>query len=166
MGASIPDCETQTLAPPSSRNAKLRNPNPKVTASRRKKRATGGSEANPNDVNVRNRGESQSQSMVVKFPAKALVMGQVKILKRGEPLGVLAENREPKAKSDEDPDLLLGSIHRMEPASEMFQKQMRVRQINRVVDRVFAGTACVASPPPSSLPVPVFLGKGIRSGYK
>lgn len=111
--------------------------------------------------------------MVAKLPARNLVMGQVKILKRGETLSlgpqsdggnnqrVLTENRKPRrAKTKvEEVDLVLGSTNRLGPDPEMVQKQIRVKEFNKIVDGIYAGSALVASPPASSLPVPGFLGK-------
>uniref|UniRef100_A0A2P2NHT7 Uncharacterized protein n=1 Tax=Rhizophora mucronata TaxID=61149 RepID=A0A2P2NHT7_RHIMU len=144
----------------------LRHPNPNVIPSRRRKRSPGRPQSSPKDLNSRNRSVTrsrpQSQSMGVKSPVKNLVMGQVKILKRGEPLGVLDENRNLRAKSEEDLDLILGCTDRLGPGPETVHKQLRGREINGPVDDVYAGTAFVASPQPTSLPVPGFLGKGFR----
>lgn len=111
--------------------------------------------------------------MVAKFPGKNLVMGQVKILKRGEllspannnsnssnnrGLGVVGEYRKPRAKSQEelDLDLVLGSTDRLGPDPETVQMQIKVSEL-KVADGIYAGSAFVDSPPPSSLPVPGFL---------
>lgn len=104
-----------------------------------------------------------------------LVMGQVKILKRGEPLPVNDNNNNnyrndnKKAFSapipvttfkksglvgrrDED-DLILCSTGRLGPEPEMVQKQIRASDF-------YAGSGpIVASPPPSSLPLPAFFSK-------
>lgn len=93
--------------------------------------------------------------MVARVPAKNLVMGQVKILKRGEKLG---QTRNGFNNNKEDVDLVLGSTDRLGPDPETVQQQIRVSEF-KVVDGVYAGSAFVASPPPSSLPVPGFLGK-------
>ncbi|CAJ2634564.1 unnamed protein product [Trifolium pratense] len=90
-----------------------------------------------------------------------LVMGQVKILKRGEKLSpekfnVVEENR--KVKDLDRPDLLLGSTDRFGPDPVTMQKQIRVSD-SVLKDGIYAGSAFVASPPPSSVPVPGFLGK-------
>ncbi|GAU11985.1 hypothetical protein TSUD_196090 [Trifolium subterraneum] len=94
-----------------------------------------------------------------------LVMGQVKILKRGEKLSpekfnLVEEDRKVKDK-DMDltrPDLLLGSTDRFGPDPITMQKQIRVSE-SVLKDAIYAGSAFVASPPPSSVPVPGFLGK-------
>ncbi|KAK2358038.1 hypothetical protein P8452_77232 [Trifolium repens] len=96
-----------------------------------------------------------------------LVMGQVKILKRGEKLSpekfnVVEEDRKVKTTGlimDLDrPDLLLGSTDRFGPDPITMQKQIRVSD-SVLKDGIYAGSAFVASPPPSSVPVPGFLGK-------
>ena len=94
-----------------------------------------------------------------------LVMGQVKILKRGEKLfseenhrGIVDSpgDRKARANGEEDLDLVLGSTDRLGPDPETVQKQVRVSDFK---DGIYAGSACVTSPPPSSVPVPGFLGK-------
>ncbi|KAF8036753.1 hypothetical protein BT93_C2461 [Corymbia citriodora subsp. variegata] len=103
-------------------------------------------------------------------PLKNLVMGQVKILKRGEPLTAFAARggspglllprdglavAKGKIKKG-DPDLALGSTDRLGPDPEIVQSQIRVGEL----PGVYAGPGvCVSSPPPSSVPVPCFLGK-------
>lgn len=100
-------------------------------------------------------------------PAKAtlpanLVMGHVKILKRGEKLSLqnntnqrLAENV--SMKNDMGLDLLLGSTDRLGPDPLTMQKHIRVSDANN--NGVYAGSAFVSSPHPSSVPVPGFLGR-------
>lgn len=104
--------------------------------------------------------------MVAKFPAKNLVMGQVKILKRGETLGQPTkknyrgeESEKVQVKKEDDYDLVLGSTDRLGPDPETVQKQIRVNNTFQVADGIYAGSGFFASPPPSSLPVPGFLGK-------
>lgn len=102
-------------------------------------------------------------------PAMNLVMGQVKILKRGEKLSsennnngriALAENpnvNNNAKKTEECLGLVLGSTDLLGPGpAETVQKQVRVWDSK---NGRYAGSAFVASPPPSSVPVPVFLGK-------
>lgn len=109
--------------------------------------------------------------MVAKVPGKELVMGQVKILRRGEPLnpvtndqrvvGVAARDDRRPTRSVEyaDPDLVLGSTDRLGPDPETVQKQIRVAEF-KVMDAIYAGSgAYYASPPPSSVPLPAFLAK-------
>jgi hypothetical protein len=82
-------------------------------------------------------------------------MGQVKILKRGEKL---VQTRNGCDSNKENLDLVLGSTNRLGPDPDMVQKQIKVSEF-KVVDGIYAGSAFVASPPPSSLPLPGFLGK-------
>ncbi|KAH7546236.1 hypothetical protein FEM48_Zijuj01G0179000 [Ziziphus jujuba var. spinosa] len=144
-----------------------------VSQSRRRKRSPVGSQSSPPQQQLdRERNRFADRSMVARVPAKNLVMGQVKILKRGETLSVSPvknnnrggglsgeNNRKPRAKSEEDLDLVLGSTDRLGPDPEMVQKQIRVAEF-KVVDGVYAGSAAFySSPPPSSVPLPAFLGK-------
>lgn len=93
----------------------------------------------------RKRSPDQTTS-VSKSPGKNLVMGQVKILKRGEVL------RPPT-------DLIMGSTERLGPEPETVQKQIRVSDL----EKLYAGSAVLlASPPPSSLPLPAFFSKKNR----
>lgn len=98
--------------------------------------------------------DRHSSASVVKHPGANLVMGQVKILKRGEKLS--PDNNTTK-KSDEgcESDLELGSTNRIGPDPDTMQKQVRVSDFT---GEVYAGPTSMASPPPSSVPVPKFLG--------
>ncbi|KAG5559503.1 hypothetical protein RHGRI_009137 [Rhododendron griersonianum] len=110
------------------------NPNPQSKVPRHRKRSPAG----------RNQGPDRTAS-VARFRAKNLVMGQVKILKRGEEL------RPPT-------DLVAGPTDRLGPEPETVQKQIRVTD-----SKLYAGSAVfLASPPPSSLPVPAFFSKKNR----
>lgn len=171
--------ETLTLTPyvRSRRNPRYSYPSTSdtskggdVSQSRRRKRSPVGFQSSPPGQQDRERNRFADRSMVARIPAKDLVMGQVKILKRGETLsvspvknnnrGVSGENnRKPRAKSEEALDLVLGSTDRLGPDPEMVQKQIRVTEF-KVVDGVYAGSAAFySSPPPSSVPLPAFLGK-------
>ncbi|OAY46955.1 uncharacterized protein LOC110617791 [Manihot esculenta] len=158
--------ETLTLA--SSFNPRLRNsekhtnPTTRFSDSRRRKPRSVGLQSNSENFNHHNR--SHTGSMVARLPAKNLVMGEVKILKRGESFAktdkrVSKENRKPMVKLEKNADLVLGSTDRLGPDPETVQKQIRVDDFNKLVEGMYAGSAFVASPPPSSLPVPGFLGK-------
>ena len=57
-------------------------------------------------------------------------------------------------KAMENSDLVLGSTDRFGPDPITMQKQIRVSK-----DVIYAGSGFVSSPPPSSVPVPAFLGK-------
>ncbi|CAL5198741.1 unnamed protein product [Lathyrus oleraceus] len=96
-----------------------------------------------------------------------LVMGQVKILKRGEKLspeisddaGLVMKAMDLDLDLDLDqPDLVLGSTDRFGPDPVAMQKQIRVSDSN-LKDGIYAGSAFFSSPPPSSVPVPLFLRK-------
>ncbi|OIV99869.1 hypothetical protein TanjilG_26207 [Lupinus angustifolius] len=77
-------------------------------------------------------GRSRSDDKSMKFPATTnLVIGQVKILKRGEKFSI--ENQLMTVK-----------------------KQIRVSDAKEMM---YAGSAFVTSPPPSFVPVPGFLGR-------
>ncbi|KAK3211545.1 hypothetical protein Dsin_016251 [Dipteronia sinensis] len=115
-------------------------------------------------------------------PAKTnLVMGQVKILKRGEDLSlttaaqeqrpvsavqkpVLAEPEKKKKKGGAavvqkraDPDL--GSTDRLGPEPGSVPIQIRLPASKNRAANFYAGSAFVTSPPPSSLPLPAFFTK-------
>lgn len=91
-----------------------------------------------------------------------LVMGQVKILKRGETLSEFRnkeensirvgrddDTRRPVLRMMNDVDLVLASVNRLGPEPEIVQKQIGD----------YAGAGYSVSPPPSSVPVPCFLEK-------
>lgn len=93
---------------------------------------------NPNPSSCPRR-RKRSPSATAKSPPKTLALGQVKILKRGEPLS-------PPSLSPAT-DLGLCSTDRLGPEPKTMKEQIGV----------YAGAAIfVASPPPSSLPVPAF----------
>ncbi|XP_021276930.1 uncharacterized protein LOC110411203 [Herrania umbratica] len=123
---------------------------------RRRKRSSAGFQSN---------NRRQSESMVVKSPGKNLVMGEVKILKRGEKL-IPATQKTNRARihgssGEEESDLALGSTNRLGPDPETMQKQIKLKEF-KICNDTFAGSNSV-SPPPSSLPVPGFLGKTERT---
>ncbi|KAK4781320.1 hypothetical protein SAY87_017426 [Trapa incisa] len=90
-------------------------------------------------------------------PATNLVVGQVKILKRGEPLTAFFGNRRSEIfRENRDLDLGLGTTDRPGPDPSTTQGQLRFSD----PPLVYAGSGVyVNSPPPSSVPVPCFLGK-------
>lgn len=94
-----------------------------------------------------------------KLPAKNnLVMGQVKILKRGEELAkTTTEPVKNIAEKREDPDL--GSTERLGPDPESVPIQIRLTELKDRVAPFYAGSAFITSPPPSSLPLPAFFTK-------
>ncbi|CAI0542564.1 unnamed protein product [Linum tenue] len=139
-------------SPRVARNDAFANPNPRAE-SRRRKRSPMGSQ--------RDRAASRSkQSLVAKLPGNNLVMGQVKILKRGELLDSVEKSEDEKEEGKKLVDLRLGSTDRFGPEPETVRKEVRVEEFNKAVDVMYAGSAFFTSPPPSSLPVPAFLGKG------
>ncbi|XVF35506.1 hypothetical protein REPUB_Repub18cG0151500 [Reevesia pubescens] len=142
-----------------------RNPNPKMIKpksnndfpnSRRRKMSPLGFQWN---------NKRQSESMVAKLPGKNLVMGQVKILKRGETLMVAAEKTDRatihRSGDENESDLGLGSTNRLGPDPKTMQKQIMLKEFK--IGGFFAGSASSVSPPPSSLPVPSFLGRTARA---
>lgn len=91
-----------------------------------------------------------------------LVMGQVKILKRGEELTSTASFEAPELVSKfiekhGDPDL--GSIERLGPDPKSVPTQIRLTESKNRVASFYAGSAFITSPPPSSLPLPAFFTK-------
>lgn len=156
------------LSIPSSHHLRSRrnsNANPNSNQNRRRKRSP---VANVH-VNQHDRKQSVDRSHT---PAKStaasnLVMGQVKILKRGEKLSpeipisqggiaVPVVNHKVRVTNEGDLDLILGTTDRFGPDPVTMQKQIRVSESK---NGIYAGTAFASSPPPSSVPVPFFLGK-------
>lgn len=146
-------------------------PNPNRSQSHRRKRSpTGAAKGGGGAFHNRS---PPPKAIVVKSPAKNLVMGQVKILKRGEDVPETTsdvskiQNHEdpvvPGTTSDvseiqnhEDPvDLVLSSTDRLGPDPVMVQKQIRFTDLRSVPGFY----AAIASPPPSSLPLPAFCSK-------
>ncbi|KAM1173206.1 hypothetical protein FF1_025965 [Malus domestica] len=169
---------TLTLSPRSGsrRSPNFSNPNPNsapnhgpaanVHQSRRRKRSPIAVQSNQHD---RPRDRCADRSVVAKAPVKNLVTGQVKILRRGEVLNpekgnrglrvVASDDCKPKANKENDPDLVLGSTDRLGPDPETMQKQIKAAEF-KVMDAIYAGSsAFYASPPPSSVPLPAFLGR-------
>ena len=147
----------------------VRSANSHGFQNRRRKRSPVAGQVNQQD---RDRIQRRDGSVASKGSAANLVMGQVKILKRGEKLnpeddrkrmGVSVENRKIRAKSEEDLDLVLGSRDRFGPQQMMAQKQITISEFK---DGIYAGSAIFKSPPPSSVPVPAFLGtNGAATNY-
>lgn len=140
--------EALTLTPLKSR----RYSNPDGIQSRRRKRSPALTQSNFENRNRRD------GTVTAKSPAKKMVMGQVKILKRGETLSQSKsrDNRKPTVKKENDLNLVLRSTDRLGPAPKTVQEQVRVSAL-KVVNEIYAGSAFVTSPPPSCLPVPCFL---------
>lgn len=147
------------------RSRRNSNPNPNSNQNRRRKRSpVANVHANHHDRRLSgDRSDTPSKSTA----ASNLVMGQVKILKRGEKLSpeiqsshgeiaVPAENHKVRVTNEGDLNLILGTTDRFGPDPITMQKQIRVSESK---DGIYAGSAFVSSPPPSSVPVPFFLGK-------
>nr|XP_009805060.1 PREDICTED: uncharacterized protein LOC104250189 [Nicotiana sylvestris] len=113
---------------------------------------------NPKNNNRRKRSPQKNGSANLSSspPAKnrPMVMGEVKILKRGEaltkPVPLKDDNR--KVGGGVVEDLVLSTTDRLGPEPNMVPKQIRIGDF-------YAGSAFVTSPPPSSLPVPAFFNK-------
>ncbi|XP_059635332.1 uncharacterized protein LOC132277495 [Cornus florida] len=137
---------SETIISPPFRSR--RNPNPQTMRPIRRKRSPVGFQENRRD-----RSRDEDQTVVVKYPANNLVMGQVKILKRGEELKLATDRR------FRDEDFVLSSTDRLGPEPETVQKQIRASDL-KVVDGLCSGSALfLDSPPPSSVPLPAFFAK-------
>ncbi|MBA0662014.1 hypothetical protein Goklo_006219 [Gossypium klotzschianum] len=118
-----------------------------------------------NPVGFKSINKRQSESMVTKPPGKNLVMGQVKILKRGEPLVAGTEKTDRRcsygSRGDYEVDLSLGSTNWLGPDPETMQKQIKLKEF-KIGSGFYAGSSSLVSPPPSLVPVPEFLGRTAR----
>ncbi|TKY74773.1 hypothetical protein E2542_SST03536 [Spatholobus suberectus] len=114
-------------------NIKFSNPNPKSHRSSRNRKKRG--DSSPQDVYVSDPARPASSNPQVNN--KQLVRGQVKILKRGEQLAETTPDRQPQTES-------------VGPTLTLTEK----------VEGLYAGySMLVMSPPPSSVPLPVFITK-------
>ncbi|GAB4832729.1 hypothetical protein Ancab_006746 [Ancistrocladus abbreviatus] len=126
------------------------NPNCRTNASRSRRRKRSPAD-NARLTSNREERFLSSSPPVEKFPSKGLVMGQVKILKRGEELKPPSTMTK---KIDGGEDVVLCSTDRLGPDPEVVQKQIRLSDL-------YAGSAAfLPSPPPSSLPFPAALIAG------
>ncbi|XP_022750304.1 uncharacterized protein LOC111299394 [Durio zibethinus] len=105
-----------------------------------------------------------------KSPAKNLVMGEVKILKRGEELNKTASEK-PIRVEKENVDVDLGSTNRLGPDPGSVPMQIRLTESNKNRNKVvpaafYAGSAFITSPPPSSVPMPAFFTKKTGAAVK
>ncbi|KAK7388540.1 hypothetical protein VNO78_23359 [Psophocarpus tetragonolobus] len=144
----------EAFAIATSRVASLSNSNPNpnlntyVHQNRRRKRSP---------ATDRDRRRSNDRSPPKASSPASLVMGQVKILKRGEKLSLNNNNQSFVVAADKTElglDLLLGSTDRLGPDPLTVQKQIRVSDSS---SGIYAGSAFVSSPHPSSVPVPGFI---------
>ncbi|XP_041016868.1 uncharacterized protein LOC121259370 [Juglans microcarpa x Juglans regia] len=93
-----------------------------------------------------------SRTVVQKAPSNNLIMGQVKILKRGENLS--------QADKESLEEVDLGSTERLGPDPVSIPNLVRLTTDSNVVAGFYAGASVFAeSPPPSSLPLPAFFLK-------
>ncbi|KAE8687470.1 Detected protein of unknown function [Hibiscus syriacus] len=133
------------------------------------------SRPNPNRTNGRKRSTKTSSPpsttvAPLKAPAMNLVMGQVKILKRGEDLKESKPDK-PMKLENENVDVDLRSTNSLgrDPVSDPTQirPSVSVNDSNKVLPFSFyAGSAFVTSPPPSSVPLPAFFTKKIGVALK
>ncbi|KAK6274162.1 hypothetical protein POUND7_011245 [Theobroma cacao] len=98
-----------------------------------------------------------------KVPAKNLVMGQVKILKRGEDFKKSTPDKSVSLEK-ENVGVDLGSTNRLGPDPGSVPTQIRLTESNSNSNKVvaaafYAGSAFITSPPPSSVPMPAFFTK-------
>ncbi|TYI77068.1 hypothetical protein E1A91_D06G120000v1 [Gossypium mustelinum] len=111
-----------------------------------------------------------SQTAGPKVPPKDLVMGQVKILKRGEVLKKPTPEKSVRFEKENIDVVDLGSTNRLGPDPGSVPTQIRLTKSNnnkKVVPASFyAGSAFITSPPPSSVPMPVFCTKKISVTVK
>lgn len=130
----------ETLISPQSRS----RINPNSTRSRRRRR----SQSNITENN--NGRKSQDRTVENRSGNKNLVMGEVKILKRGEKL-------EDVKLGFRDEEEMLSSTDRLGPDPETVMEQIRV------FNDLYAGSqSMLASPPPSAVPFPAFFAKKVE----
>ncbi|KAJ7966236.1 Serine/arginine repetitive matrix-like protein [Quillaja saponaria] len=134
-------------------------PNPNPTPNPKANRTNRNQHNRCKRVPLRPQNDSATAAAATKLQGHSLIMGQVKILKRGEELSKTAipdpvkENRE---------ELDLGSTQRLGSDPDLVPSQIRLADFERVPPIFYAGpSACVASPPPSSLPLPAFFTKSV-----
>ncbi|CAN6853083.1 unnamed protein product [Brassica oleracea] len=109
---------------------------------------------------------TQSKTLVASPAANTnLVMGQVKILKRGEALSAFRnscvdkDERKRHRLKITDVELIVASTNRIGPEPKTMQKQIGALKKSEIVSVDYAGSCNSVSPPPSSLPIPCFLEK-------
>ncbi|GMI95096.1 hypothetical protein like AT4G32020 [Hibiscus trionum] len=105
-----------------------------------------------------------------KAPAKNLVMGQVKILKRGEDLKE-SKPVKPTMFEHESDDADLGSTDCLGPDPVSVPAQIQPDESKNSSHKVlpvsfYAGSAFITSPPPSSVPFPAFFSKKIMAALE
>ena len=103
---------------------------------------------------------TQSKTLVASPAANTnLVMGQVKILKRGETLSSFLNScaYEDDKKRHRLKITDVASTNRIGPEPKTVQKQIRAFRRPEIVSADYAGSCNSISPPPTSLPIPCFL---------
>ncbi|XP_022730942.1 uncharacterized protein LOC111285654 [Durio zibethinus] len=106
-----------------------------------------------------------------KVPAQSLVMGQVRILKRGEDLKKTTPEKHVRFEK-ENVDADLASANRLGPDPRSVRTQIRLTESNNNSNKkvfpssFYAGSAFITSPPPSSVPMPAFFTKKIGVAVK
>ncbi|KAJ4827248.1 hypothetical protein Tsubulata_015212 [Turnera subulata] len=164
MGALVlnpRDCIQNPLPSPAPRMKFPRNPNP----SRQNRAPQPNNQRRKRSPNTSPPSRAPASAAVSSSPPKNnYIMGQVKILKRGEQLAkAVPPVKEAKPKAPvtvrKDADLAdLGSTDRLGPDPEMVTAQIRLSEPKQA-GGFYAGSAFVTSPPPSSLPLPAFFTK-------
>ncbi|XVF35649.1 hypothetical protein REPUB_Repub18cG0164200 [Reevesia pubescens] len=110
------------------------------------------------------------QTVGPKVPAKNMVMGQVKILKRGEYLKKTTPEKTVRFEK-ENVDADLGNTNRLGPDPGFVPSQIRLTESKNNSKKVipatfYAGSAIITSPPPISVPMPAFFSKKVGVAVK
>ncbi|KAK8535213.1 hypothetical protein V6N13_081353 [Hibiscus sabdariffa] len=140
------DCLKLPNPPKHPRNLRHNpNPNPSRTQSNRRKRSPNTSPPSRPTVGH------------AKAPSKNLVMGQVKILKRGEDLKESKPDNPTRLQNENaDPDLCSTNC-----TAQVQPNDSKARSDKVLPASFYAGSAYITSPPPSSVPLPAFFTKKI-----
>ncbi|CAJ1973669.1 unnamed protein product [Sphenostylis stenocarpa] len=144
----------RTIAPHFS-DKKLSNPNPSPKSHRstrsRKKRTDPTSPEVP--------GPAQPT-----IPQKHLLMGQVKILKRGELLTETTQHPQLQTEAAKELSTQTGAVEREVTTATETKKINPTSSLAEKVEGFYAGySILVMSPPPSSVPLPAFITKKIAA---
>ncbi|XP_058725882.1 uncharacterized protein LOC131597189 [Vicia villosa] len=138
---------TSLLLQPNDSSSIVTHPNSNQSTRRNRLPTT----VNPSSQDGNRTHSGGDRNCTVKHPGLNLVMGQVKILKRGEKL---SPGNVIKSEGEACYDSMLGSTDRFGPDPQTMKKEVRVHDL---MEGLYAGLT-VSSPPPSSVPVPGFLG--------
>lgn len=149
----------QDLTSPPPRMRLPRNPNSSKSMQPNRPR---------NNRRKRSRNTSPSPRTAVdapQFPDKKLVMGHVKILKPGEQFAkTVPDEVSESAEVEKTEDLDLGSTHCLGPDPELLPTHIELADSK--VNGFYAGSALIAPPSPTSLPLPASLMKKCDVGVK